>query len=256
MHTQYAAGIDGRPIAFDVCGSGPGLLLLHGAGKTRSDWHTAGYVGRLSEQLTVVTVDTRGQGESGFLTDEQDFAIELIVSDFLRVADSCGLERFHICGYSFGGGIARYLSARSSRIISSVIVGAPFTHATDAQMKPLFEGLLTKWEPIVNGYRDGTLSAEELSRAKAGRIPVWSACFQAMRTWPKVAPSQILCPTLLLYGTRNEQVVDWLKDNKESLTGTRVVVEYLEGLDHEGEFSAIDKSLPPILAFFKRSGPT
>jgi len=117
VQTQYTTSIDGHAIAFDVCGSGPGLLLLHGAGKTRNDWHTAGYVERLKGKFTVVTVDTRGQGESGFLTSEQDFRIELIINDFLKVADSCGLGRCNICGYSFGGGIARYLSANNDRII-------------------------------------------------------------------------------------------------------------------------------------------
>ena len=250
MQTQYVTSVDGKPIAFDVCGNGPGLLLLHGAGKTRSDWHSAGYVERLSKGFTVVTVDTRGQGESGFLTHEEDFGIEVIIDDFLRVANCCGLKRFNICGYSFGGGIARYLCANSDRIISSVIVGAPFTNATDAQMVPFFEGLLKKWEPIVNGYKNGTLSAEEMAKAKVGRIPVWAACFRAMRSWPKVAPSDVLCPTLLLSGTKNDQAIGWISSNKESLRGTRVVVEYLEGLDHENEFLQIEKSLPPILEFF------
>jgi pimeloyl-ACP methyl ester carboxylesterase len=45
--TRFSTSVDGTRIAYDVTGSGPALMLLHGAGKTRRDWHTLGYVERL-----------------------------------------------------------------------------------------------------------------------------------------------------------------------------------------------------------------
>lgn len=251
MQTEYVTSSDGRRIAYDVCGSGPALMLLHGAGRTRSDWHNLGYVDSLRKQYMVMTVDTRGQGESGFLTEVGDYTIDRITEDFLNVADARHAERFHLWGYSFGGGIAQYLSARSRRIISTVIVGAPFTHATDDDRKQFFGGLLRKWEPIVKAYKQGTLSDEEMKTAREGRVPVWEACFKAMRDWPVVKPKDVLCPALLLVGRNNSQTMSWLFRNKESLVGTRIAVQYLEGSDHEQEFTMVHAALEPILAFLK-----
>jgi hypothetical protein len=47
MATRFGTSADGTCIAYDVTGSGPALMLLHGAGKTRRDWHKVGYVERL-----------------------------------------------------------------------------------------------------------------------------------------------------------------------------------------------------------------
>lgn len=40
--TRYATSADGARIAFDVTGSGPALMLLHGGGQNRRAWHEAG----------------------------------------------------------------------------------------------------------------------------------------------------------------------------------------------------------------------
>jgi pimeloyl-ACP methyl ester carboxylesterase len=62
-------------VDYDVSGQGPALMLLHSAGKTRQDWHKAGYVKRLETDFTVIAVDIRGSGESEFLTKISDFSI-------------------------------------------------------------------------------------------------------------------------------------------------------------------------------------
>ena len=47
MKTEWITSPDGAHIAYDVSGHGSALMLLHGAGKTRQDWHKLGYVERL-----------------------------------------------------------------------------------------------------------------------------------------------------------------------------------------------------------------
>jgi hypothetical protein len=62
--TQFVTSKDGTKIAYDVTGSGPVVILLHGGGQERKSWHRAGYVARLAKEFTVVTLDMRGNGES------------------------------------------------------------------------------------------------------------------------------------------------------------------------------------------------
>ena len=47
--TRFATSNDGTRLAFDVTGSGPAVMLLHGGGQTRKSWHDAGYVARLAK---------------------------------------------------------------------------------------------------------------------------------------------------------------------------------------------------------------
>ena len=62
--TRFATSSDGARIAYDVTGSGPAVMLLHGGGQTRRPWHDAGYVERLAQEFTVITLDLRANGES------------------------------------------------------------------------------------------------------------------------------------------------------------------------------------------------
>ncbi|HOU13295.1 MAG TPA: hypothetical protein PKZ84_09255 [Anaerolineae bacterium] len=47
MDTLFAISPDGARIAYDRCGAGPAVVLLHGGGGNRQEWHNAGYVSRL-----------------------------------------------------------------------------------------------------------------------------------------------------------------------------------------------------------------
>ena len=111
MKTQFCISADGTRIAYDMSGSGPALILLHGGGDNRKNWHKAGYVKRLTDEFTVITIDIRGNGESDYRYEGSDFAIEKLTNDILCVADSCSVDNFAIWGFSFGGNIARYLGA-------------------------------------------------------------------------------------------------------------------------------------------------
>lgn len=76
----------GVRIAYDVTGSGPALVLLHGGANTRSVWREYGYVDRLQRNFTVITVDRRGSGESDRPTDTDAYDIRTLCADVHAVA--------------------------------------------------------------------------------------------------------------------------------------------------------------------------
>lgn len=250
MTTLYSTSPDGTRIAYDVTGSGPALILLHGAGKTRRDWHKVGYVERLKRDFTVITVDVRGTGESDTLTQTSDYAIDLVYQDLLAVADVCGVQRFAIWGFSFGGNIGRYLSAWSERVTAMAVIGIPFGPAVDEAFDRYIDAFVQKWAPLVQADKEGTWSKEKKSPVK-GHIPVFLACFQAMRDWPRVDPGDVGCPTLLLVGTKNENVMNWVQAEREALESANIRVEIVTGLSHMQEFSEIDRVFPVVSSFLK-----
>ncbi len=126
MDTSFAISPDGTCIAYDVTGEGSALMLLHGGGHSRQNWHDVGYVERLKNDYKVITIDIRGNGESDKRIDPTDYTIEKLCQDILAVADACSVERFSIWGFSYGGNIGRYLAAQSDRVEKLIIMGIPF----------------------------------------------------------------------------------------------------------------------------------
>ena len=125
MVTSFAVSRDGVRVAYDLTGTGPMIVFLHGGGQSRRVWHELGYVGRLRDHFTVITVDIRGNGESDRPIDVEAYSIDHLKDDILSVADAVGETRFSVWGYSYGGNIARYLPAHSHRVAKLVMIVSP-----------------------------------------------------------------------------------------------------------------------------------
>jgi pimeloyl-ACP methyl ester carboxylesterase len=253
MATQFVTSVEGARIAYDVTGRGPVLMLLAGSNQARQAWHTAGYVARWQPSWQVITVDVRGSGESEFLTGVDDFTVDKFCADLSAVADACGAGQLAVLGYSFGGGIAPYLAARDPRVTAMVILGTPlFGPSVDEESGRFVDQFLAKYGPMVDAYHAGTLSEDERAAAVQRRIPMWAARFKAFRAWPGIAPADVRCPTLLVVGTRNEQVYRRIEGDRELSAAANVHVEIIEGLDHEQEFSDVERVFPLMDAFLER----
>jgi pimeloyl-ACP methyl ester carboxylesterase len=97
-------------ISFSRRGSGPPLLLLHGAGLSRRAW--APVVETLAERYDVLIPDLPGFGQSPPLPATPTIAgLTDAVASWLR---EIGIERPHVVGNSVGGGIALELGFRGA----------------------------------------------------------------------------------------------------------------------------------------------
>lgn len=87
---------DGTPIAYERCGEGPPLVLVHGTLATHARWGAIAQT--LGKHFTIYAVDRRGRGESG---DTDPYALEREFEDIAAVVDSIGNE-VNLLGHSFG----------------------------------------------------------------------------------------------------------------------------------------------------------
>jgi pimeloyl-ACP methyl ester carboxylesterase len=179
MTTSFVVSKDGTRIAFDVSGKGPAVVLLHGGGQSRRVWHEAGYVRRLVNQFTVITMDLRGHGESDKPTSVDAYAVDRLTDDILAVADAAHVARFAVWGYSYGGNIARYLPARSDRVSKLVIVGIPFGAAAPPPFELSFATSGRSGDRLLTAIaRARWISARSLRKiARCGRLERPSAAF-------------------------------------------------------------------------------
>jgi pimeloyl-ACP methyl ester carboxylesterase len=249
--TTFVTTADGSRTAYDVRGAGPALLLLHGAGQTRRDWHTAGYVERLQTDFTVISIDIRGAGESDSYETVADFAIEKIIGDLLAVADACQAARFSVWGFSLGGMIARYLAASSERVTSLILTGSSLQRRIDDHFREFTNAFALKWEPILALRRAAASIPPEAEKALAAGIPARLAFFRAICDWPDFSPCAQARPTLLFAGSEDKPVMTWLREYPDQLElqGSTSIV--LPGLDHSQSFSAMDQTLPLALKFLQ-----
>jgi pimeloyl-ACP methyl ester carboxylesterase len=174
--------------------------------------------------------------------------------DVLAVADVCGLHRFAIWGFSYGGNIGRFLAVQSNRVTKLVIMGIPFGLAASEGFRAFIENYRVHWNPIVEAQCNGTLDFASLSKddqqaLQHGDIPVSLAWLSAMLEWGAVEPSDLRCPTLWLIGSANEFVMVNVHQYKDVLQSSSVQVAIIEGLDHSGEFTEIDEVLPVMSSF-------
>ena len=257
MTTRFTNSPDSTRLAFDMTGAGIPLFLLHGGGSSRTEWHEVGYVARLRDEFTVISMDLRGHGESDKPTEPSMYTTDKMGDDILAVADACGADRFIICGYSFGGNVSRYLAARSERVSKLVMIGSRMSGSSVEYRQFILE-FRARWEPVVKAaggaFDPKSLSQKDQDEMRELSFPgelltsvlAWSS---AMLDWSIVTPADFLCPTLWLIGTENNKALESYREHEEEIPGSKVQVHLLEGLNHEQEFNNIEQVLPVILEF-------
>lgn len=97
---------DGVVIAYDVTGSGPALVLVHGITESRRTWDPL--LDDLAGDRTVVRVDLRGHGRSG--TGETYDPIRM-AADVASVVAATGVVDPIVVGHSLGGIVATAFAA-------------------------------------------------------------------------------------------------------------------------------------------------
>ena len=73
-----------------------------------------------------------------------------------------------------------------------------------------------------------------------------------MRRWPALEFDEMRCPTLLVAGSKNENVMRWINANPQAVDSVNLQIEIIQGLTHPQEFSQVEKVLPVVYAFFKQ----
>jgi pimeloyl-ACP methyl ester carboxylesterase len=260
MSIHFTTSLDSTHIAFDISGEGPPLVLLHGGGGSRADWHTGGYVARLREEFTVISMDLRGHGESDKPRDPVRYSTEKMGQDILAVADACGTERFMLCGYSFGGNVGRYLAASSDRVAKMVMIGNRLGTGVSGEFRQFVFDFRNRWASVVEAAGDtfdpNSLSAQDQEEIQqlsfpGGLLPAVLAFSTAMLDWGTVTPADILCPALWLTGSENKNAMDSFMEYQGDLPVSKVQVRIFEGMTHVQEFKNIDQILPVILNFIR-----
>lgn len=103
-------------IAYDMAGSGPLVVFLHGIGGNRTNWY--GQLEHFSNRFCAVTWDARGYGASN--DSPQTLKFSDFADDLLRLLDHCKAERAHLVGLSMGGMIVQDFYGRHPERVATL----------------------------------------------------------------------------------------------------------------------------------------
>src|SRR3990170_5295615 len=80
-------------IWYELEGTGPPVLLLHGGAARGDAWRFTGYVDALRDDFTLVLVDARGNGRSERPLDYRGYWASAHAADTIAVVDELELKR-------------------------------------------------------------------------------------------------------------------------------------------------------------------
>lgn len=114
----------GLRIRYELTGSGPPLVLIHGyTASGKSNWMASGWVEHLAGRHTLLIPDLRGHGRSEKPHTSRAYSIAAMARDVLAVMDREGVESAPIFGYSMGGIVTLDLLLEHQARVSAAIIG-------------------------------------------------------------------------------------------------------------------------------------
>jgi haloacetate dehalogenase len=132
-----------------IGGSGPPLLLIHGAPLTHLSWFRV--APELAQKYTVVAADLRGYGDSSKPEDGDkhgNYSKRAMAQDQVELMKHYGFDRFAVVGHDRGGRVAHRLALDHPQAVSraAVLDIVPthylYTHVTKAFVDAYFHWFL------------------------------------------------------------------------------------------------------------------
>ena len=185
--TQHTVSADGTPIAYEVRGSGPALVIVDGALCQRVMGPSRPLAERLASRFTVHVYDRRGRGDSG--AGHTSYRPEREIEDLAAVISAAG-GHAHVLGASSGAALALRAARAGLPIDRMALYEAPFI--VDDSHAPHDPELGRRTQELVDAGRRGdavrlflrTVGVPGPMLALMRLLPVWKKLSAAAPTLP------------------------------------------------------------------------
>jgi pimeloyl-ACP methyl ester carboxylesterase len=264
---ETVTSADGTRIAVERTGSGPPLVLVHGASIDRRYWDLSGVRRTFADHHTVYAIDGRGHGES---EHPGEFELEREFEDVAAVVDSID-EPVNLLGESSGAFFSLEAALRTENL-RTLVLHEPAVPGFEAALD-VDVVFATMLELLEEGENEGavTVFLEELARLTPAELealradPTWPAYVDTFleTVLPKLEAeaeagyefdpdrfADLTVPTLLVTGSESgEWLLDATDAVADALPTARVVT--IEGHGHEANVTAPDRFTNEVLEFVR-----
>jgi pimeloyl-ACP methyl ester carboxylesterase len=240
----------GVTISFQKSGSGPALLLVHGAAlDSLASWSLL--LASLNQRFAVYAMDRRGRPPSG---DAKTHSLLAEVEDLVAVIDSIG-EPLTLLGHSYGAVVALAALGHLKNVTHLILYEPPvFESARGPRFNKIVEAMESALESgdheqVVSIFLRDQVGTPPSILARLRSSPVWPKAIELAATLPRESrvvntfrldPDQLgrwTIPTTMLLGSESpSDVRDGTMFVCRSIPGCVTVV--LEGQGHSAMLSA------------------
>ncbi len=257
---EHIPSRDGTPIAYEHCGNGLPLVLIHGAAADHTRWTPI--LSELEKHFTVYAIDRRGRGQSG---DVEPYTIEREYEDVVAIVDSIP-GPVNLLGHSYGALCSLEASLKTSNLRKLILYEPPIhtdvkknypSDALDRMNSSLHVGepekaLLIFLQEIVG------IPQSEMNMLRS--LPSWTSRIAAAHTIPREEASVVSyvldplrfshmeTPTLLLLGGDSPSFYQAaIETLKKSIVNSRIAT--MPGQQHAAMETAPDLFLLEVIGF-------
>ena len=254
---RHVTAPDGVRIACEAGGSGPPLVVVHGAGSAR--WSFDLVRPHLEDSFTVIAIDRRGRGDS---TDGPGYSLERECDDVAAVVRDAG-DGALLFGHSYGGlvaaGAALELELWRLALYEPAMGGGLASEATIERWERLIEQderdtVTREFLHDIGGYDDADIDRLE-------QTPLWEERRRIVPTVPRELRAELThrredwplasldVPALLLVGSESPA---WAVESVEAHARAlpRAEKRVLDGHGHGANLTAPELLAAELTRFF------
>lgn len=207
--TAVETTVQGLSVHYEVTGSGPDILLLHGWGSSMEVY--ARIIAAFSDRFRFTAVDFPGCGGSEIL--KEPWGVAEYADFILAFIKQAGLENPMVFGHSHGGRMALYMAGKGLLAPPKIVVfGAAGLKQkkTAGQKLRLYSFKTAKWFLTLPGLRKWTAGTLDRVRAYFGSADYNAAPPVMRQTLVRLVNEDIRsvlpavkAPTLLIWGEKD-----------------------------------------------------
>lgn len=242
---------DAIPLQYEVSGTGPWLLLLHGALVSSQMWQPQ--CAAFGAHYRVLTCNLPAHGDSPDIAGP--YSISAVSERVVQLLDYLGIAQAHVCGHSLGGMVAQQLAADHPQRIAKLVLAETATGTQNSLSERLQTWFarpflwLTPQSLLVNmsvrhygasNPRTAQFIHDEMSRySHRTSMRVMGAAFNFAG---KERLSAIRAPTLVLVAAKNSRTHAQGRQIAQMIPNARFAVipqaHHLLNLDNPAAFNA------------------
>jgi pimeloyl-ACP methyl ester carboxylesterase len=185
---HFYRSFDGTNIHYQVRGSGPAVLLIHGFTVTGDSWKDGKVYGALlANGFKVILVDLRGNGLSDKPQRLEDYANDAEARDLKILIGNLKLKSYSAVGYSRGAIIAAKLLVLDPRVSKAVLggMGLAFTDPNWQLPRQAYRALMGGSEPqldwLIKRVKDAGLDPKIQAYIQLGQPSASAAELSAVK---------------------------------------------------------------------------
>jgi pimeloyl-ACP methyl ester carboxylesterase len=128
---KKAVQYQNKNIVYNISGSGPAIVLLHGFLESKEIWDDFTEV--LKKQFTIIAIDLPGHGESELVAETH--SMQLMADAVKVVLQSENIEQAVITGHSMGGYVALQFAADDKEMVKGLVLFHSHANADTEEAK-------------------------------------------------------------------------------------------------------------------------